>query len=79
MAWESWESRSQPPTASISSWSLPISAMRASKSASGSAISFEISLKRATFASTSPKAMRTFSMTVLSSSSGGSCSRSPTV
>ena len=79
MAWPSLESISQPSAASISSWSLPISAMRASMSQSGSHISSPILLKRSTLAIMSPNAMRTFSMTVLSSSSGGSCCRMPTV
>ena len=51
----------------------------ASMSQSGSHISSPILLKRSTLAIMSPNAMRTFSMTVLSSSSGGSCCRIPTV
>ena len=79
MACDSCESRSQPLAASMASCSLPISSMSASKSASGWAISAEISLKRFTLAMTSAKAASTFSFTVASSSSGGSCCRSPTV
>ena len=44
MACSSWESRSQASAASMASCSWPISAIRASKSASGSAIRAEISL-----------------------------------
>jgi hypothetical protein len=44
IACSSWESRSQASAASMASWSWPISAISASKSASGSAISALISL-----------------------------------
>ena len=69
---------SQPFAASIWFWSSPISAMSASKSASGSPISSPIWLKRLTLAITSPNAISMFCFTVLVSSSGGSCSRMPT-
>ncbi len=79
IACSSWDSRSHALRWSSSSWRVPISAIRESKSASGSAISMPIALKRSTLASVSATASCTFSMTVLSSVSGGSCSRMPTV
>ncbi len=77
IACSSWESRSQPSAASISSCSVPISASSASKSASGSAISAEISLNRSTLALMAMPSWM-FSRTVFDSSSSGSCMRMPT-
>ena len=57
----------------------PISAIRASKSASGSAMARPSSSIRVCSALMSATASSTFSSTVLPSVSGGSCSRMPTV
>ena len=79
MACSNRASMSQALWASSSVWRLPISAIRESKSASGSAISMPISSKRFIFALMSATASSTFSWTVLPSVSGGSCRRMPTV
>jgi hypothetical protein len=63
----------------MSSCSLPISDSSESKSASGSAISAEISLNRSTMAFVSATPSWTFSRTVFVSSRFGSCIRIPTV
>ena len=79
MACSSWESMSQALRLSSSVCTSPISAIRASKSASGSAIAMPSSSIRACSALMSATASSTFSSTVLPSVSGGSCSRMPTV
>ena len=79
IACSSWESMSQALRLSSSVCTSPISAIRASKSASGSAIAMPSSSIRACSALMSATASSTFSSTVLPSVSGGSCSRMPTV
>jgi len=58
--------------------SSPISLSSVSKSASGSAISAEISLKRSSFPLITATPSSTLPSTVFDSFSGGSCSRMPT-
>ena len=57
----------------------PISVIRASKSASGSAISALMALKRSSLALISPAPSSTLPRTVFSSLSTGSCMRMPTL
>ena len=79
IACSSWESMSQALRLSSSVCTSPISAIRASKSASGSAMAMPSSSIRDCSALMSATASSTFSSTVLPSVNGGSCSRMPTV
>ena len=79
IACSSWLSRSHALRWSILSCSVPISAIKESKSASGSAISAETSLNRASMALVSATPSSTFSKTFLVSSRSGSWASMPTV